>query len=321
MSAVRIAFVGCGAHATANLYPLLHDAGMDLAAVCDLDKRKAQRVCRLFGGHRCYQDLGNMIEEMDLDAVLVCGPPELHVETALRALDHGLAVWVESPPAPSIAEAERIAELSRARSLVAQVGLVMRSAPAYRRMRGAIEDESFGVPAAVEAHLCTGRASGHEQHLLVDCLSMLDLIRHLMGEVSALCALKCERHGQVTSAVSLRFASGAVGLLHLSSTQPRVRERVTIWGQGSWATVEGRARLTRGGAAEPGEMHGWQPNLVMPDVASSTGHLRGYLPSLAQFADAVRGESAPAATIDDALAAMRLAEAIAAHEGELVEVG
>jgi len=321
MTAVRVGFVGCGAHATANLYPLLHEAGMDLAAVCDLDKRKAQRVCRLFGGRRCYQDLGSMMSEMDLDAVLVCGPPELHAEAAMQALAQGLQVWVESPPAPSLAEAERIAEMARVKGLMVQVGLVMRFAPAYARLRATIAAEEFGAPVAIEAHLCTGRAPDHEQHLLVDGLHMLDLMRHLMGEVRALSALKCERQGQVTSAVSLRFASGAVGLLHLSSLQPQVRERVAVWGEGSVAVVEDRARFHCRRKTSPGEATLRDPDLAMQDLENSTGHLRGYLPALAHFTDAVRGEAEPQVSIEDALAAMRLARAIQDNEGELVELG
>lgn len=321
MSPVRVGFVGCGAHATANLYPLLHEAGVDLAAVCDLDKRKAQRVSRLFGGRRCYQDLGNMIEEMDLDAAMVCGPPEMHAEAATQALAQGLHVWLESPPASGLAEAERIAEMARAKGRTVQVGLVMRFAPACARLKRTVADEDFGEPTAIEAHLCTGRAPNHERHLLLDCLGMLDLMRHLMGEVGALSALKCERHGQVTSAINLRFSSGAVGVLHLSSLQPQARERVTVWSDGSRAMVEDRARFASGLKGEPGQMTVWEPDLAMQDIENSSGHLRGYLPALAHFADTVRGEAEATATINDALAAMRLAEAIRANEGELVEVG
>jgi len=294
---------------------------MDLAAVCDLDKRKAQRVCRLFGARRCYQDLSSMIEEMDLDALLVCGPPEMHAEAAMRALEHGLHVWLESPPAPTLSEAERIAELAGAKGRVAQVGLAMRFAPAYERLRRVITGDQFGEPVAVEAHLCTGRAASHEQHLLYDALPMLDLLRFLMGEVRSLVALKVERHGQTTSAVSLCFASGAVGLLHLSSLQPQVRERVAVWGEGALAVVEDRACLRWIPRPGTGEATLWQPNLAMHDLENSTGHLRGYLPALAHFVAAVQGEAQPQVTMEDALAAMRLAQAIRDNEGELMQLG
>ncbi len=323
MTQVRAGFVGCGAHTTRNLYPVLSDAGIDLAAACDLDKRKAQRVCRQFGAHRCYQDLGAMIDEMDLDAVLVSGPPELHAETALQCLAAGRHVWMESPPAPSLAEAERIAQTAREKKLIVQVGFMMRFAPAYARLKAAIDDEAFGEPVAVQAQYCTGRASSHRQHLLLDGLHILDLVRHLMGQPSALSAVKCERGGQITSQVALRFGSGAIGTVHLSSLQPRALERVQVSGDGVWASVEGRVRLRchLTGQSEPAQNVLWEPDLSMQDLENSTGYLQGYLPGLAHFAASVRGEAEPAATIDDAVAAMKIAEAIEANEGEMIEVG
>lgn len=323
MQAPRIGFVGCGEHTTNNLCPALSAAGLDLAAVCDLDMRKAQRVCRLFGAHRSYQDLATMVGEMDLDAVAVCGPPELHAETALAALGHGLHVWTESPPAPTVAEARRVADTAAAKGLIVQVGFMMRFAPAYARLANTVSSEDFGQPTMLSAKYCTGKADGHRRHLLLDALHMIDLARFLMGEVSALCALKCERAGQVTSAVTLRFVSGAVGALQLSSLQPQVQERVEVSGVDATAIVEDGVNLRWRTPAQtdPGRWNTWEPDLAMQDVANSSAQLRGYLPSLAHFARAVAGEVEPAATIEDAIIAMELAEAIERGEGEMIETG
>ena len=323
MAAPRIGFVGCGKHTTDNIYPALNAAGLDLAAVCDLDKRKAQRVCRRFGAHRNYQDLATMVGEMDLDAVAVSGPAELHAETSLAALGHGLHVWTESPPAPTIIEARRVAETAAAKGLIVQVGFMMRFAPAYARLAEIVRSEDFGQPTMLAAKYCTGKTGDHHHHLLFDALHMIDLARSLMGEVSSLCALKCERTGRVASAVTLRFASGAVGTVQLSSFQPEVQERVEVSGAGSAAIVEGRTdlRWRTPAQTDPGQWNTWGPNLAMQDVANSTAQLRGYLPALSHFARAIVGEVEPAATIEDAIAAMELAEALERGDGEMIEVG
>ena len=54
-SQVRVGFVGCGAHAREVLLPAARQAGLEFAAVCDLDKRLAQRVSRRFGAFRAYR--------------------------------------------------------------------------------------------------------------------------------------------------------------------------------------------------------------------------------------------------------------------------
>ena len=54
MERLRIGFIGCGRHATKALYPSLRYAGIDLAAVCDIDENAARRNARWFGAERTY---------------------------------------------------------------------------------------------------------------------------------------------------------------------------------------------------------------------------------------------------------------------------
>lgn len=323
MADLRVGFVGCGRHSTQNLYPALRYAGLDLAAVCDLDKRKAQRVARQFGAHRCYQDFTTMVDEMELDAVLVCGPPELHFEAALAALERGCHVWIEKPPAPTLAETEQLAAYAGQMGRIMQVGFMMRFAPAYVQLRQIIESEEFGRPSMIEAKFCCWNVSDHRHHLMYYGVHILDLVRHLMGEVIELCVLKCEREGQVANAISLRFASGGVGVLNLSSLQPRVQERVEVTGESTVAIVENRVNLTyhRPGDNEFGETTCWRPDFTVQTQASSTLELQGYIPELSHFAASVRGEAEPLATIEDGVAVMHLLDLIEHNEGEVVQVG
>ena len=323
MAELRVGFIGCGNHATQNLYPALRYAGLDLAAVCDLDKRKAQRVARQFGAHRAYQDFSTMLDEMELDAVLVCGPPELHFEAALAALERGCHVWIEKPPAPSLAETEQLAAYAAQAGRIVQDGFMMRFAPAYVRLKEIIETEEVGRPSLIEAKYCCSNVSSVRHHLIHYGVHILDLMRHLMGDVTELSALKCERGGQVANAISLRFASGAVGLVNFSSLQPRVQERVEVTGENAVAVVDNRVNLEYHppGSRESREGSCWRPDFAIPGQSNSTLELQGYAPELSHFAACVRGEAEPAATIADGVAAMRLLDLIEQNQGEVVQVG
>ncbi len=71
----RLAFIGCGSFATASIFPNIHNVPqIDLVAVCDLDRAKAERNARDFGAQRVYVDLEKMLDEEDLDGVFVIGP-------------------------------------------------------------------------------------------------------------------------------------------------------------------------------------------------------------------------------------------------------
>ena len=86
---LRVGFIGCGRHATKMLYPSLHLARIELAAVCDIDEVKARRNARWFGADGVYTDHRRMLEKESLDAVLICTGPKTHTPLALDCIEHG----------------------------------------------------------------------------------------------------------------------------------------------------------------------------------------------------------------------------------------
>ena len=54
----KLAFIGCGGFATGSIFPQIHLVPqIDLVAVCDLVKEKAERNARNFGARRVYTDM------------------------------------------------------------------------------------------------------------------------------------------------------------------------------------------------------------------------------------------------------------------------
>ncbi len=94
----RVGFVGCGNHANARLYPatkLVQE--IDLVAVCDLDRAKAEATAKRWGVPTFYTDLDAMLADEQLDAVVICGPPQMHVSVGKHCLAKGLHIFVEKP--------------------------------------------------------------------------------------------------------------------------------------------------------------------------------------------------------------------------------
>ncbi|MFP4250198.1 MAG: Gfo/Idh/MocA family protein [Armatimonadota bacterium] len=313
---VRVGFVGCGVHARETLLPVVQRAGMELAAICDLDKRLAQRVTRRFGAFRAYQDIGAMVDEMDLDAVLACGPPELHAEAAEAALRGGCHVWTEMPAAPTSAEAERIAELAAERELVAAAGLVMRCAPAYQRLRDLCADEQFGPVRSIEVAWWPPRMHAHDEPLLFDLPHALDIAWWIGGDVRTLAVSRADDDDVLL--VTMQLRSGAVAAVSFAAPADCPRERVTVASLRATATAEGRqtVTLTRCGRDETSVWGGRS----LATAADRPERARGFLPQMEQFAGAVGGESEPTATIGDAAYVLRLAERARDSAGEAVEI-
>src|SRR5437899_12788983 len=110
---VRIGFVGAGAVVEHHLAVLAGQPGVEIAAVCDVDERRAQAVAA-GAGARPYLDWSEMLALEQLDALFVCVPPTLHAPPATAALKRGLATYLEKPIARTLADGEAIVAAWRA---------------------------------------------------------------------------------------------------------------------------------------------------------------------------------------------------------------
>ncbi len=106
---VRIGVVGAGAIAQLTHLPLLSKMrGAKLVAVCDNDRAKARALAERFGIDDTYNDIEDLLESGDLQAVVVATPNHLHEPHVLSALAAGLDVLCERPLAMSTRGVERI---------------------------------------------------------------------------------------------------------------------------------------------------------------------------------------------------------------------
>lgn len=311
-SDLRVGFVGCGVHARNILLPAVQRIGMDLAAICDLDRRLAQRTTRRFGAFRAYQDARTMVEEMDLDAVLICGPPELHAEAAQVALAGGCHVWVEVPGAPSADEAHRIAEIAEERGLIAAAGLNARFAPVYQRLREIIHDAQFGEIRSVEVVWWPPETHGHDDPVLFDLVHALDLVRFLGGDVSDSAVTRAP-DGTVL-AITLELQSGALATVSFAAPARCPRERVEVASLQATVTATGRQEVSLR-SADREETRVWRYDALRAQDAEDSWDPAGHVAQLQHFAQVVLGEGEPRATLADAATVMRIAETVAAQEG------
>jgi predicted dehydrogenase len=106
---VRIGVVGAGAIAQLTHLPLLSKMrGAKLVAVCDNDRAKARALAERFAIDETYNDIEDLLESGDLQAIVVATPNHLHEPHVLSALAAGLDVLCERPIAMSARGVERI---------------------------------------------------------------------------------------------------------------------------------------------------------------------------------------------------------------------
>jgi predicted dehydrogenase len=146
MEKARIGIVGLGSIAQTIHLPILSKfSDVEIVAVCDVDRTKAQVVADKFKVRRYYNNFEKMLAiEQDLDGIDICTPTKLHKEMAIAALAEKNNVLIEKPLARTVLEAEEIAAAAKKYHQALMVGMNNRFRPDSMILKSFIEDKALG---------------------------------------------------------------------------------------------------------------------------------------------------------------------------------
>lgn len=267
------------------------------------------------------------------EAVLVCTPPHLHTRQALAAVEAGAHVFVEKPVSDRLEGLDLLEAAAAKGGRVVQVGYQLRFHPAFEALANLLSEGALGrllwaraeyaqyLPdwrpgqdyrASYTAHRTQGGG------ILLDASHELDYLRALVGEVAEVACFAgtlsdLEMDAEDTAAVLLRFASGALGEVHLDCVARSRARGCTLAGtEGTavWDHVAGTLRW-RAGADRA-----WQERAVPPTSEAA------YVAEVAAFLDVAAGQRPPRVGLDDGRRALEVALAAraAAARGQTISL-
>src|SRR5438105_96834 len=120
MATVRTALVGCGKVGQIHAAALRELPESEFVAVCDHDSARAEAFAGRFGA-RPFTDVGTMLREAGVEALVAATPHPLHAEPAVRAAEAGVHVLVEKPMAANLKDCD--AMLAAARKAGTKLGV------------------------------------------------------------------------------------------------------------------------------------------------------------------------------------------------------
>lgn len=313
---LRVGFVGCGAHATMNLYPSLAFAPIRLVSVCDVNESRVQAAKRTFGAEEAFTSFDALLAGPELDAVFVCGPPELHEQAAMASLDRGCHVFVEKPPAQDLRGAVEIQTAAHRNGRFCGVGFMKRFALRYLQAKEIMGTEAFGKTTQLSVKYSHWHSPNLEWMLTFMTVHLFDLIRYFVGDLERLRVERAETGGQYSFSVAGLAQSGALLSLTTSSQEPRVKEYVSITGEGEVIVVDNVVDLEYHRRVEPNrhfvssvrDIQIVRPDFAIPNAHQNTLFLQGYAGQIVDFAQSVLAGRSPAVTIDDGVSAMRFVD-------------
>ena len=144
MAKLRIAVIGAGYWGPNLARNFSSGAEWELAAVCDIDKDRAQALVDRVGRPDVYSDLGELLARDDLDAVAVATPARTHHAVVLAALRAGKHVLVEKPLADSRDLAGEMVREAALRGLTLMTDHTYCYTAAVIRIREIIETGALG---------------------------------------------------------------------------------------------------------------------------------------------------------------------------------
>jgi predicted dehydrogenase len=225
---VRVGFLGAGFIATFHS-KLLRASGVEheRAGVHDPDRGRAEVFVAAAGGFVA----GSEDEVLSsCDAVFVCTWTSDHEAQVRRAVDAGVAVFVEKPLSTDLAGARRVTELLQ--GSIHQVGLVLHRSPAYNLVASLLEDTDrngrlMSAMFRDDQVLPTGgryasawraeRDKAGSGVLLEHSIHDLDLLDRLLGPVTSVAGHQRSFHGidgiEDLVVATFELGSGAVATL------------------------------------------------------------------------------------------------------------
>jgi len=113
MRKVRVAVVGCGNVSEKYLPHLQQSPAVELVAVCDPLYERAQRHARTYSIEHAFQDIDQLLVEVDFELLVNLTPMPLHAPFNRKALEAGRNVWCEKPIAADLKEAQALLALAQ----------------------------------------------------------------------------------------------------------------------------------------------------------------------------------------------------------------
>ncbi|MEC0099565.1 Gfo/Idh/MocA family oxidoreductase, partial [Bacillus anthracis] len=187
MTKAKLCFIGAGFHASTNIYPSVIEAGAEIKAISTRSMERSKAALQRCGSSGTpYDDYKKMLRQEKCDGVVVVAQPEDHPALVLDCIRAGKNVYVDKPLGMNEREPKEISDAAREAGVKVMVGFMKRYAPCYIKLKELIEEGNLGNVRSFQARFAvdsTPFCKDEEQFIKLAAIHIVDLVRHLFGEV------------------------------------------------------------------------------------------------------------------------------------------
>ena len=234
---LRVGVAGFGSMGRNHVRNLLARDDVRLVAVAEPEESGRLAVGQQAPDVATFPDPHEMLASVAMDAIVVAIPTTLHHGVAIDAIERGVAVLVEKPIAPTVAEGRAMVEAANANGVLLQVGHIERFNPAVlelaRRLRSGALSRIFTVRT-----IRGGPTPERIQDVGVGidlATHDVDVICHLLGAQPTRIYAEATRHVHTAHEDLvyglLAFPGGVLGQIDVNWLTPEKQRRVVVLGE------------------------------------------------------------------------------------------
>lgn len=193
----KYAIVGCGMMGREHMRNLALVEGAELTAIADPHQFSCDAALALATelgqAITCFDNIAELVEATQPDAVIVAAPNHTHFEIAQQLMEHDVAILLEKPICTTVADAQQLARLQSGYEPLFWVGLEYRYMPPVTRFVDRVQSGEAGKVKmlSIREHRFPfltkvgdwNRFSRNTGGTLVEkCCHFFDLMRHILRD-------------------------------------------------------------------------------------------------------------------------------------------
>ncbi len=268
MDKFRIATVGAGYFSRFQYSAWSRLPDVQLAAICNRDKKAAQDIAQQHNIPNVYDDFEKMLDEIKPDLVDIITPPITHINYVKAAVKRRIPVICQKPFTPSYQEAQDLVAFIESTGGKVIIHENFRFQPWYLQIKNFLATGCLGKLYQITFALRPGDGQGPSayldrqpyfqqmEHFLIHetAIHLIDVFRYLFGEISSIYAqlqrLNPVIKGEDSGIILFTFNNGATGIFdgnrladHCADNPRLTMGEMQIQGENGTLSLDGNAKL------------------------------------------------------------------------------
>jgi predicted dehydrogenase len=233
--AIKVAVIGLGYWGPNLVRNFCTFPEATITMACDLQTARCQKIAALYPSILCTQNIDEVLERQEVDAVAIATPVHTHYGLVKKALLAGKHVLVTKPLTDKTTQAEELISLAAQKGLVLQVDHTFIYHPAVEKikdivMRGELGDLYYFDSVRINLGLFQADAS-----VIWDLAPHdISIMEHLIGRpvqwVQAVGACHAGQKFESMAYITVQFADNILGHCHVNWLAPMKVRSVMLGG-------------------------------------------------------------------------------------------